>query len=671
MICGAVAAPDSSMGQIVPKLDYELKTLNFKTSQPNLQKILLTDDTLWSASQPALRGIGTEGLWLWFRIDVQASQPGRWTLTNSFALIDEMRLFVPTTADGYAAMRMGTIVPSEEKIIGLSEIQFPLGEVVSDRPYYLATKTTGAVRISPRLTPTRLVQAEIGSARLFVGTAYGIMLVAVIVAGIMFARYRSRLFFWFGILSLGSLMTNFIALGIGHEALHGSLGGYLSNIANGSSTIVVVALVFFTLELLSDTIKRGRMHKFIIRYTILVGFCGVVATLYRSPLTITIHSLNCAAMALISTGVALSQFTKTTHARSYVYGIVLFCLGAVVLVSNLRIFTDSIFLEYALLVGCVGQLGFFAIGISHRLSLEKQRHEALQNEAMEHLERLATLEAESNSILEKAVHERTRDLQAANDQIMESLNYARSIQVSGLPRQETLESAFEEFFVIWEPRDQVGGDLYWAYQTSDAFLFAVLDCTGHGVPGALMTMTVKSILDQLAARSSPQDPGEMLQALNSTMKKTLNQNYHDTLSDDGVDIALCSVHNRDSFMLFAGAKLNLLVCRDNDVETIKGSRQSVGYKRCAETYRYESHRIDFAPGQSFYLLSDGLRDQLGDQGSLPFGAKKGVQRTIAKTAPLPMKDQKVLIWQGFRSFRGNHDQLDDVTLVGFKPKAAA
>ena len=187
---------------------------------------------------------------------------------------------------------------------------------------------------------------------------------------------------------------------------------------------------------------------------------------------------------------------------------------------------------------------------------------------------------------------------------------------------ESLDLQFRDYFLVWKPRDIVGGDFYWAKQwNDDEYLVAVGDCTGHGVPGALMTMLTISILNQLTETEWKKDPSLILNQLNIVMKRTLHKEFGESIIDDGVDIGLCYVKDK-RILTFAGAKTSLFVKNNQGVEVIKGNKKSIGYRRTPEMYGYENRIVTLEEESIFYLTSDGYLDQNGGANDFSFGRKQ-------------------------------------------------
>ncbi|MCK5070502.1 MAG: SpoIIE family protein phosphatase [Desulfocapsa sp.] len=272
--------------------------------------------------------------------------------------------------------------------------------------------------------------------------------------------------------------------------------------------------------------------------------------------------------------------------------------------------------------------------------------------------------SELNSDLEKKVAIRTQELSEINKEVQDSIEYASTIQRSFLTDSTTIKERIHESFVIWEPRDQVGGDLYIYEETSKGILFGVVDCTGHSVPGGFMTMLAGSLVKNLA-NDLFDNPAKILGELNIAIKQQLNQEGQHSLSDDGLDMGLCFIHRDETFLRFAGAKMDLVYIKDDEINIIKSNKQSIGYKRSKYDYEYTNHEIHLGKLESFYLYSDGITDQTGGEKGFPYGNKR-FKRLLLSIQDQTMESQQRIIQETLTTYQGDDHRRDDVTVIGFK-----
>jgi len=277
----------------------------------------------------------------------------------------------------------------------------------------------------------------------------------------------------------------------------------------------------------------------------------------------------------------------------------------------------------------------------------------------------ATIE-EYNRDLEGLVAQRTRELEERNQRIMESIDYASRIQQSILPDlNEYAWLGRDNHFVIWKPRDVVGGDLYWSKQVEQDCFIAIFDCTGHGIPGALMTMTVNALLHRIIDEIESTDPARILGVLNRLLQATLHQHQADAITNDGVDIGLCRISPGDKQLVFAGARTSLFYSYQGEITEIKGNRQSLGYKESKLDYVFDNQVIELEKKRIFYMTTDGFLDQNGGNKNFGFGRKRFKEMLFEKHH-LPLPDQKNAFVEILNSYMGSVSQRDDISFIGFQ-----
>ncbi|GAA3407646.1 SpoIIE family protein phosphatase [Paenibacillus hodogayensis] len=268
-----------------------------------------------------------------------------------------------------------------------------------------------------------------------------------------------------------------------------------------------------------------------------------------------------------------------------------------------------------------------------------------------------------NVELERQIALRTKELAEQNEKMLDSIDYASRIQQAVLPSAAELAAALPDHFVLWKPRDVVGGDFYWVRQVREGVLVAVGDCTGHGVPGAFMSIMTVSMLDQIVKGGGTCEPADVLSQLNRSIKRTLNQIGKEGLTDDGLDIGLCLLTERG--VTYAGAGCSLYIRKAEGLVEIEGNRKSPGYRKTPDDYAFIAAHVETAPDDRLYIATDGLTDQNGGEKDYSFG-KTRLKRWLEANAHLPPERQKLLLEEVLAEYRGAEPQRDDITVFGFR-----
>lgn len=252
-------------------------------------------------------------------------------------------------------------------------------------------------------------------------------------------------------------------------------------------------------------------------------------------------------------------------------------------------------------------------------------------------------------------------IEAANKNITDSINYAKRIQEAILPKSNKLEDYSAIFSVLYLPKDVVSGDFYWYDKVDDKLVLAVADCTGHGVPGAFMSMIGVNNLNQIILENKQTNPSNILIDLNKAIKKVLRQEDKGSESKDGMDISICSFDIGTNKLQYAGAFRPLIYIRDNKMVEIKASRNPIGGNAPSD-YVYDLNELEFKKGDVFYMFSDGYPDQFGGPRGKKFMNKRLKQLFIDYHKKSPEEQQEILKKE-FYSWMGNEEQVDDILVM--------
>lgn len=274
--------------------------------------------------------------------------------------------------------------------------------------------------------------------------------------------------------------------------------------------------------------------------------------------------------------------------------------------------------------------------------------------------------AELYDTLEQKVEERTKELAQKNKDIMSSINYAKRIQNGILPSIAFIDQLIPESFVFYRPRDVISGDFYWIERSIGKIFFAVVDCTGHGVPGALMSIIGKNILDQAVNEKGIEDPSMILTFLRAGLRVAFGADEGDGGSEveDGMDLAICVWDVDERVVSFAGANSNLYLIHDGALEVIKGDKSGVSASNFGMV-NYSTHEVEILKGDTIYLSSDGFPDQFGGDRVKKYSQRR-FQELLLEVSGLPIALQEDRIEKEFIEWKGELDQLDDVCVMGVK-----
>src|SRR5690606_33235881 len=269
---------------------------------------------------------------------------------------------------------------------------------------------------------------------------------------------------------------------------------------------------------------------------------------------------------------------------------------------------------------------------------------------------------------EQKVRQRTEALTEANaamalaqKEIGDSIQYASLIQRAFLPDRQLDKALGDNHFVIWRPRDVVGGDFYLFRPDGDRYLIGVVDCAGHGVPGALMTMLARAALDDAVNRHGVDAPAHLLTNVDATLRGMVDHSTLPRAIATNMDMGLVSVDCARRTLRFAGAKISLYWSDGQDVGELPGARRALCDRR---TGHYEDVEVALRGDVTYYLITDGFLDQAGGEHGYGFGRRR-LLALLRDHAHLPMHEQADALDRALEAYRGSHSQRDDITVLSF------
>jgi len=272
---------------------------------------------------------------------------------------------------------------------------------------------------------------------------------------------------------------------------------------------------------------------------------------------------------------------------------------------------------------------------------------------------------EQLEVQKQEIEQKSTELAVKNKDITDSIVYSRRIQQAMMPAAETVKRLLPGSFIFFRPRDIVSGDFYWVEQWGSRVLAAAVDCTGHGVPGALMSMVGGNLLSQSVNVHGISKPGPILNMLNKGLSATLGQRREEDAVNDGMDLALVAIDRKEMKAEFAGAHNPLLLVRGGQLIEYKGDNRPIGHYLGEEQKPFTNHEFDLQPGDMIYLLTDGYADQFGG----PKGKKfkyAALKEVLCRIAALPAEEQARQLEKILDDWKGPLEQVDDILLVGIR-----
>ncbi|MBP7866809.1 MAG: SpoIIE family protein phosphatase [Acidobacteria bacterium] len=656
--------------------------------------------TLDEARSPAMAGRYTDHLpttpgvkFYWVRVRVR-NESG---ISNWYLWVYPYMEFWLYEDEGQGRVRVrrnGIDVTSGERATvfepSLVEVEWPAGEV---KTVFVRTATLERSRYSDLRIQARLISVAPIQRGFFLSLAQsvfvaGIILVMAVYNLILFFYVRDKSYLYY---SLGILAVALYLMCMDYTIQY--LTRVLSNTWNTQVALAsagLMAFVSFTRHYL-DAPRRFRGWN---RYLLgLTGALGLVLAFIAVRLIFPgigfLGGLDNYLYLLVFFSLIVFGFhawrRRFRPALYYLQTSLVFLVFITAWVTGprfLKLLDLGYFSVISLKLGVVLQVVLFSIALAARINLLRKEVEE-EREAREETERRKILEIQQlteqkNVELEQKVEERTAEvvrqkdeIQRKNVQITAGINYARRIQVGVLPPKEELDGLFREHFVFFRPKDIVSGDFYWMKRAGDQCVVAVADCTGHGVPGALMSMLGITLLNEVVTEDRALPAGEILDQLGQRVRRALRQTGRRDEAKDGLNIGLLVVGGDPGEVQFAGAYHPLYLVRQGTLTQVKSDRQPVGISR-KDGVGFTTHRVAVLPDDRLYLASDGFSDQFGGTRGEKFSRRRFRQLLVDIHAE-PMERQREALERTFESWRsampgpdGVYDQVDDVLVMGFR-----
>lgn len=372
---------------------------------------------------------------------------------------------------------------------------------------------------------------------------------------------------------------------------------------------------------------------------------------------------------LISIATAINALRKK-YAPAWYFIIGNGVLFVMLFLQMMHILPSDVVFGYITLVqvGSLVQVSMFSLGLAKRLSVIRDDREKAQEESIAQLKVNEELKEKVNRELEQKVSERTAELseqkkivEEKNKDITDSITYAKRLQDAILPSAKMWHETLKESFILYLPKDIVAGDFYWMEQRNNIVFVAAADCTGHGVPGAMVSVVCSNALNRAFNEFGIDDPGKLLDKVRELVLETFAKSADQV--KDGMDISLARIDLNSREVIWSGANNPLWYVSSGVVNEIKANKQPIGISDTPQPFT--SHKVQLAPGDLIYLFTDGFADQFGG----PKGKKfkyKPLQELVLSMADQTMLRQQQILLNTITEWRGNLEQIDDVCIVGIR-----
>lgn len=647
--------------------------------------------------------------WIKFQLKNAGGTTQEIFLETARPITNIAELYIPDSTGGFTKQLSGDGIPFDRKSIKhrntVFQLFLPPGK---EQTYFLKLGSDGEVLNLPLVIyDTETFRTRDYKEQYVLGFYYGMLLFVFLIYFFFYVALNEKSFLFYVLYVAGIFLLQF------------SLDGFTSqytfpeNTYLGNRTVLwtacfafifLMAYVSSFLKLKKDLPSFDRLFKW------LAWFSGVLAlcVFFEGPLyeisypLVNVLSLLGTLLVLVAIGILRSKKVKVDPFFSMAFlfltaGVIIFIL------NNLNLVHSSFFTDNGVKLGTGLEVICLSFSMANKFRELQRQKEKAQAIALEKLEEMNQLKDEINVELEKQVKERTREIvhqkeiiEEKNKDIVSSIRYAKRIQTAILPDTNSIRELFPDSFVLFLPKDIVSGDFYWFHKEGDHAVVAAADCTGHGVPGAFMSMIGNSFLNQIVNEKRIFDPGSILNELRRSVISALGQSSassFDSLTDsdsaviaqtlsstetqvpvrkreekqevkDGMDIALVSIDTKNRVLKYAGAQNPLYLYQNNELKEFKADKFPIGVFT-GELQNFNTQTIQYNQGDIVFLFSDGFADQFGGPSGKKFKYKQ-MKDLMLSNIDKPLEVQRQQLEESFQAWKGGLEQVDDVCVIGIR-----
>lgn len=569
----------------------------------------------------------------------------------------------------------GDAIPFDQKIIDSRNSVLPIfANSMIRKEYVLKLQSDGEIISLPIIFSSPIQYHKLERDKQFEsGLFYGIFLFVILIYLTFFLLIKDRLYLIYTLYVVFSGLLQFALDGYIHKYIFTS-GGYLTqhSVLFVAGFTVILALTYAKRYLTLE----GNLKKTTNIFSILVlisTFASLIPGAIYELCYPLINGFSLLSLVfLIYAGIKTRKESKKIS-RLFLIGIVSLFGGAVIFIlGNFSIIDFPDLTQNSLKAGSMIEIICLSILMASKYKSLQDEKEAAQKQLLIQLE-------QTNTRLEIEVAERTKqienqkiELKEKNEDFISSIRYAERIQQAILPHEQKMKKLLPDSFVLFKPKDIVSGDFYWAEEipatnkrNNRLVVYATADCTGHGVPGAFVSILCSNLLRLGKTHPDVNTPGEALDFVNKEINEMLNSEYSEEEIRDGMDVALCAIDFDDQMLYFAGAKNGIYIIRNKEIIEFKGDRKAIGNTISKDHDLYQTHQIPIQNGDLIYSFTDGIVDQFGGEKAKKFMSSR-LKELLLSVSDFTMEEQKSEIEDSFIRWKGGLEQIDDVLMIGVR-----
>ncbi len=640
---------------------------------------------------------------VWMRIEVKnLSTFNDWLLDIAYPNFDYIDFYYQDADNNWQVLKTGDMREFSSRPISNRRFLIPLPlDNAASRTFYIRFNSSGVYTFPMDITRQVPVFVSQNVVEIFFGMYYGLMMIMFLYNLIIFVALKDRSYLLYSLSIFFGMM--FVAT-VQHHTFQ-----YLWPkwpVFQNYSNVVSFTIWYAVVSLFADTFLDMKKYSKAMHY-LYYGFVGVSAiSLVLLPFLGNAQILRLATAMVILTSIMLivggviCLYKGVKSARHFVTAWTFYLCGT--LTYALKAFglvPDNFLTDHSVEFGSALEVILIAAALTDKyreMSKEKKHAEEETKRVLK----------ESNEQLEQKVEERTREIQQKQEEILvqneelqqqqeeilaqrdaieeknrvlqgqnvkireqhqmitDSIRYAKDIQRAILPMEATMKKHLPEHFVFFKPKDIVSGDFYWFSEVDGKLILAAVDCTGHGVPGAFMSMVGNNLLNKIIKEKKILQADEILNYLHIGIREVLKQ--AEGQNHDGMDLALVVIDHQAKTIDFAGAKSPMYYLQDGNAKEIRGYKKAIGGMQREEERKFEHYKIRITSPITFYLFSDGFQDQFGDNPRKKYSGIR-FRELLSLIHQQPLDLQKSILEKEIKQWMGSeHEQLDDMLVIGVR-----
>jgi len=613
--------------------------------------------------------------WLKFKIKNSSSKKGNWML--EFQDIPFIDIFVIAEDGKTTKIRSGTLVPASEK-----EIKYGIRESVnitlnSKETKIFFVKVTLEVDIQNvnfiSISDSKSYHHQMGIDNLVQGIFHGLLWMMLCYNLFLYISTRKKSYLYY----VGYVFS----FSIFQFQLFGYIRHFIvpeqPDISSYFVISVYLAFLFYFLLMreFTDSQKHHKKLDKVLKIVIVTNIAFILFLLsvrilmgkFYSEIALLFILINMVTLLVL---IVIIYIKGDKVAQIFAIGTTVLAISTFIVIVGALLGTNPEHTINYFQGGIVAEVFIFSIGLSYKYKISEQQKQKAQESLILQLTENQQLQTKVNRELEEKVKERTSEIRLKNEEIQSknknitaSIKYAKRIQTAMLPSDNEVTELLPEHFILFKPRDIVSGDFYWVKKINNKTIIAAADCTGHGIPGAFVSMLGISLLNEIASTEDITTASSILENLRKKVKSSLKQTDKTGSSKDGMDIALCIIDDKTKILQFAGAYNPLYLVREKELTEIKATRNPIGI--FVKEKAFENNDIQLQTNDQLYMFSDGYADQFGGEYDKKFMSKK-FRELLTEISNKSLQTQKEILNTTIEQWQNGTEQNDDIIVIGLK-----